>query len=190
MRHMLKVNLSFFIATLFIIVISLIPAKTDAQKKEGSMNLKLTSSEFKEGQLIPPKYTCDGIDISPPLSWNGAPDGVKTWALIVDDPDAPAKVWVHWVIYNIDSSITQLPEHIPATGTLKNGAMQGLNDFRNYGYGGPCPPSGTHHYRFTLYALDTRLNLKPGASKPQLLKAMEGHILSEIRLIGLYKRNR
>lgn len=154
------------------------------------MKLELMSNVIKENQLIPPKYTCDGKNISPPLSWKGAPDGTKTWALILDDPDAPAKIWVHWVIYNIDSSITQLSEHLPTTDSLSNGALQGINDFGHFGYGGPCPPSGTHHYRFTLYALDTRLNLKAGATKSQLLDAMKGHILAETKLIALYKRNR
>ncbi len=154
------------------------------------MKLELTSSAFKENQMIPSKYTCDGINISPPLSWIGTPNGTKSWALICDDPDAPAKTWVHWVIYNINSSISQLTEHLPMKDTLQNGAFQGINDFGHYGYGGPCPPSGTHHYRFTLYAVDAKLNLKAGASKAQLLKALDGHIIAETKLTALYKRNR
>lgn len=173
-----------------IILLQFIPQKVNAQHKEKHMKPELTSSAFNEGQMIPSQYTCDGSNISPPLSWSSTPDGTKTWALVCDDPDAPAKTWVHWVIYNIDASITQLREHLPTTDTLQNGAYQGLNDFGHYGYGGPCPPSGTHHYRFTLYAVDAKLDLKPGASKTQLLKALDGHIITETKLIGLYKRNR
>ena len=187
MENQLYGHLSSLLILLFVIFISV--PEGYAQTKEDNMNLELISSVLKENQLIPSKYTCDGRDISPPLSWRGTPEGTKTWAIIVDDPDAPAKTWVHWVIYNIDASITQLPEHLPTTDTLSDGALQGLNDFGHFGYGGPCPPSGTHHYRFTLYAVDIRLNLKAGASKPQLLDAMKGHILAETRLIALYKRN-
>lgn len=188
----MRQRITGYVVPLFILVsvafLSVPEAK--AQKKGNKMTPELMSNVIKEDQLIPSKYTCDGMNISPPISWRGTPKGTKTWALILDDPDAPAKTWVHWVIYNINASLTQLPEHLPTTDTLSNGALQGINDFGHYGYGGPCPPSGTHHYRFTLYALDTRLNLKVGASKAQLLEAMKGHILAETRLIALYKRNR
>jgi Raf kinase inhibitor-like YbhB/YbcL family protein len=153
-----------------------------------SMEIKLKSSAFKEGGMIPSEYTCDGKNISPSLSWEGVPAGAKSIALICDDPDAPMGTWVHWVIYNLPATIKELPSNIPPTKTLENGARQGINDFRKIGYGGPCPPGGTHRYYFKIYALDTQLDLEPGVTKAQLLKAMEGHILAQGQLMGKYKR--
>ncbi len=150
--------------------------------------MKLTSPAFEEGGKIPPQYTCDGKDISPPLQWSEVPAGTKSFALICDDPDAPMGTWVHWVIFNIPDSVRQLPEAVPTTEHLKDGSMQGTNDFKRSGYGGPCPPGGTHRYYFKLYALDTVLNLKAGATKAQLLEAMKGHILAEAQLMGKYGR--
>ena len=150
--------------------------------------MEITSSEFKEGSSIPGKYTCDNIDVSPPLEWSQVPAGVKTFALICDDPDAPGATWVHWVIFNIPGNLRDLSENIPATETLGNGAVQGKNDFGKIGYGGPCPPGGTHRYYFKLYALDKELDLKPGITKKDLLKAIEGHILDEVHLMGRYRR--
>ncbi len=152
------------------------------------MNMRISSTVFEEGGMIPARYTCDGADISPPLSWSGIPEETRSLALISDDPDAPAGVWVHWVVYNIPSASTGLPERVPKEKTLTDGSLQGSNDFRRIGYGGPCPPSGTHRYFFKLYALDQRLDLAPGASKAQLLTAMEGHILGEVQLMGKYQR--
>lgn len=152
------------------------------------MAITLTSSAFEEGGMIPRKYTCDDIDVSPPLAWDAVPDGTKSLALICDDPDAPVGTWVHWVVFNIPSEVYDLAENQPHEETLPNGATQGRNDFRNIGYGGPCPPSGTHRYFFKLYALDTLLDLKPGATKKDLLKAMEGHILAQAQLMGRYRR--
>ncbi|NOX87639.1 MAG: YbhB/YbcL family Raf kinase inhibitor-like protein [Calditrichaeota bacterium] len=162
--------------------------KVEAKKGGSVKTMKLTSSVFEEGSMIPSKYTCDGADVSPPLAWSDVPDKTKSFALISDDPDAPMGTWVHWVIYNIPDSVRQLPEGVPADEKLKNGAVQGTNDFRRIGYGGPCPPSGVHRYYFKLYALDTMLNLKPGATKAELLKAMEGHILGKTELMGKYSR--
>ena len=150
--------------------------------------IKLTSSAFKEGDFIPRKYTCDDINISPPLEWQGIPDNTKSIALICDDPDAPMGTWVHWVIYNIPVKINNLAENIPGDKVLETGALQGTNDFRKTGYGGPCPPGGTHRYYFKIYALDGELELNPGATKGELLHVMEGHILSEGKLIGKYSR--
>jgi len=150
--------------------------------------IQLTSSAFKEGELIPSKYTCDGEDISPPLSWSNVPKGTKSLALICDDPDAPIGTWIHWVVYNIPPTVNQLPEGIPATEAIPNGAKQGISDFKRLGYGGPCPPSGTHRYFFKLYALDTQLQLKSEATKEDLVGAMEGHTLGTGQLIGKYKR--
>ncbi len=152
------------------------------------MDIILKSTAFGEEEMIPKKYTCDGMDVSPPLSWDSVPDGTMSLALICDDPDAPMGTWVHWVLFNIPANIRELPENVPSQKILSNGAIHGTNDFRNFGYGGPCPPSGTHRYYFKLYALDTELSPEAGASKAELLKAMEGHILAEGQLMGKYGR--
>lgn len=145
--------------------------------------LKLSSPAFKHNQQIPSKYTCDGKDVNPPLAIESVPAGAKSLALIVDDPDAPAGTWVHWVVWNIAIGTKEIREHaVPA------GAAQGMNDFRKRDYGGPCPPSGTHRYFFKLYALDTMLNLDGSATKAALERAMKGHIIAQTELVGLYKR--
>jgi Raf kinase inhibitor-like YbhB/YbcL family protein len=152
------------------------------------MAITITSPAFSEGDMIPRQYTCDGEDISPPLAWTGVPEGTKTLALICDDPDAPVGTWVHWVIFNIPPKTEGLAANIAPKGTIEIGAKHGTNDFRKLGYGGPCPPGGTHRYFFKLYALDAETALDPGVTKAQLLKAMEGHILAEGQLMGRYKR--
>ncbi len=154
------------------------------------MRIQVESAAFTEGGMIPKKYTCDGQDISPPLSWSGAPEGTKSLALISDDPDAPVGTWVHWVMYDIPADVSGLPENVPPNEKLENGAVQGTSSFGRIGYGGPCPPGGTHRYYFKLYALDTMLNLSPGAKKEAVLEAMEGHILAQGELMGRYKRAR
>ena len=150
--------------------------------------MDLNSSAFNSGEMIPRKYTCDGVDISPPLEWDSVPAGTKSFALICDDPDAPMGTWVHWVYYDIPPEIKALPENVASKEHPANGGKQGTNDFRKIGYGGPCPPSGTHRYYFKLYALDVMLNLAPGATKKQLLKEMEKHMLGEAQLMAKYKR--
>jgi Raf kinase inhibitor-like YbhB/YbcL family protein len=153
------------------------------------LGLKLQSAAFKEGERIPDKYTCNGENISPPLSWNKAEKSYKSWALTVEDPDAPRGIFAHWVIYNISPEVTSLPEAVPTTEKVRNGALQGKNSALKLGYSGPCPPPGpVHHYNFNLYALDNMLNLSVGASKQQLLDAMQGHIVSQGKLIGIYQR--
>jgi Raf kinase inhibitor-like YbhB/YbcL family protein len=152
------------------------------------MDIKLTSSAFEEGGMIPSKYTCDGQDISPPLTWDDVPANTESIAVICDDPDAPMGTWVHWVLFNIPPDVTSLPEGVPRQKTLSNGARHGQNDFRNFGYGGPCPPGGTHRYYFKLYALDTAFNLEAGITKSRLVDAMKGHILAEGQLMGKYRR--
>lgn len=153
------------------------------------MSMTLTSPAFQNGGDIPKKYTCDGSDISPPLRWENPPAGTKSFALISDDPDAPVGTWIHWVIYDIPPGAGELKEAIPTTETLENGGRQGSNDFKKAAYGGPCPPRGSYHrYFFKLYALDSATNLKPRATKQQLIDAMKGHILAEAQLIGRYKR--
>lgn len=146
----------------------------------------LMSSAFSNNDMIPSQYTCDGQNISPALQWLHAPAGTKSFALIVDDPDAPKKVWVHWIVFNIPSKITQLSENVKTDNFLL-----GATDFNGaQKYGGPCPPSGIHHYYFTLYALDTLLDLPAGTNKEALVKAMEGHILGKAQLIGTYQRKK
>ncbi|AXA35023.1 hypothetical protein BRCON_0246 [Candidatus Sumerlaea chitinivorans] len=152
------------------------------------VKFELTSTAFRAGEMIPSKYTCDGPDVSPPLAWTGVPQGTQSLALIVDDPDAPRGTWVHWVLYDIPAQESSLPEAVPPDPQLKNGARNGKNDFQRLGYGGPCPPSGTHRYFFKLYALDKKLGLPSGATKAEVLKAMEGHILGQAELMGTYKR--
>jgi Raf kinase inhibitor-like YbhB/YbcL family protein len=151
--------------------------------------MKLTSTAFVEGQLIPQKYACDGKDISPPLKWSGAPIGAKSFALIADDPDAPAGTWVHWVVYDLPATASELPEDIAKTQFIVGNAKQGLNDFKRLGYGGPCPPPGkAHRYVFKIYALDTLLEIKPGSTKKEIEAAMGNHILDHAQLIGTYQR--
>ena len=164
--------------------------KTATSKKENAaMTIELTSPAFAEGELIPAKHTCDGEDASPPLNWTGVPGAAKSLALICDDPDAPMGTWVHWVIYGLPPMVADLAENVPTTETLANGARQGINDFNRIGYGGPCPPSGRpHRYFFKLYALDAEIPLKARATKKDLLRAMEGHILAEGQLMGKYQR--
>ena len=163
--------------------------EVDSTKEGGKkMVITVTSSAFEEASMIPSKYTCDGENISPPLKWEGAPDGTESFALISDDPDAPMKTWVHWVMWNIPADVKELPENIPPDKTLPNGSSQGITDFKRHGYGGPCPPSGNHRYYFRIYALDTELGLVNTSTKKDLLKAMEGHIIAEGHLMGKYKR--
>lgn len=163
-------------------------APVTSPTQEQKMEIKLTSSAFKEGEAIPRQYTCDGVNISPPLEWSGAPKTAKTVAIIADDPDAPAGTWVHWVLYNLPAENIGLVENVPATETMKAGGLQGKNDFGKIGYGGPCPPSGTHRYFFKIYALDAELPLKAGATKADLEKAMQGHTLAQGQLMGTYSR--
>lgn len=150
--------------------------------------MEIKSRAFGNGEMIPVKYTCDGADFSPPLEWTAGPAGTKSFALICDDPDAPMGTWVHWVIYDIPPTTLMLAEGITREKELPGGGTQGINDFRKIGYGGPCPPGGTHRYFFRLYALDTVLGLKPGITRDHLLKAMKGHILAEAQTMGTYRR--
>ncbi len=153
------------------------------------MSIHITSPAFTEGNPIPRKYTCDAEDLSPPLNWSGVPAEAKSLALIADDPDAPVGTWVHWVIFNLPPSLAGLPEGIAKTPMVEGLGLQGNNDFRRSGYGGPCPPRGKpHRYFFKLYALDTSLALGAGATKADVEKAMRGHILAQGQLMGTYGR--
>jgi len=158
------------------------------EKGSEKMEIIIESSAFQEGGMIPLKYTCDGINVSPPLKWSDPPEGTKSLALISDDPDAPMGIWVHWVVYNIPPALKEFPENIPSSKVVDSGAIQGTTDFGRIGYGGPCPPSGTHRYFFKLYALDDKLNLDPGATKQQVVDAMKGHVIAGGQLMGRYKR--
>jgi Raf kinase inhibitor-like YbhB/YbcL family protein len=176
----------FPVTALMALFVAACGAGNNENPLEVKINIQLTSTAFADGQPIPQKYTCDGSDVSPQLAWTGAPPNTKSFALIADDPDAPVGTWVHWVIYNLPPDTTALAEDTPKSDSLPNGAKQGLNDFKNTGYGGPCPPPGKpHRYFFKLYVLDTA-GLPGGLTKKQLLKAMDGHILAQGQLMGTY----
>ena len=156
------------------------------------MSLAISSTAFSNGAKIPKKYTCEGNDMSPPLAWSDAPAGTKAFALIVDDPDAPdpkapKMTWVHWVLYDLPADAKALPE-AAKTAALPAGTREGTNDFKRTGYGGPCPPVGSHRYFFKIYALDAALGDLGKPSKADLEKAMQGHILAHAELIGTYQK--
>ncbi len=156
---------------------------------EGREAMNLQSPAFEPEDLIPARYSCDGEDISPELNWSGAPPETASFVLIADDPDAPAGTWVHWVLYDLPPSLSGLPEAVPAVESLDGGGTHGENSWRRLGYGGPCPPGGTHRYFFKLYALDSVLGLPPGATKAEVLQAIEGRVLGQTELMGRYSRN-
>jgi Raf kinase inhibitor-like YbhB/YbcL family protein len=159
------------------------PAGDENGAPPEEVEMELTSAAFADGGTIPADYSCDGQDISPALSWSGAPQGTQSFALILDDPDSPGGDFTHWVIFNIPADATGLE------AATTDGALQGENDFGTIGYRGPCPPSGSsHHYRFTLYALDIILELDAGATRAQLLDVMASHILAQAELVGVYQR--
>ena len=157
--------------------------------KGGNMSIIVESPAFQQKQSIPMKYTCDGSDISPPLAWKNIPEKTKSIVVICDDPDSPAGTWVHWVCYDIPLSIDSFNENIPKTDSLPVGGKQGMTDFGRVGYGGPCPPSGTHRYFFKVFALDVVLGLPAGKSKKDIERAMKGHVLAWGELVGKYSRN-
>ena len=160
------------------------PAATTGQ------GFSLRSAAFQPDGPIPPAQTCDGADTSPPLAWSGAPEGTKAFALIVHDPDAPAGDWLHWTAWNIPSTAHALPAAVAKQESLPDGTRQGLNDFGAPGYGGPCPPSGTHHYVFELHALDAMLTLPADASRDQIETAVRSHLLATTSLTGTYRRQK
>lgn len=150
--------------------------------------MKIESPAFEKNTVIPRDFTCDGPDKSPPLTWKDTPRGTKSLALVVEDPDAPGGTFLHWLLYDIPGSEDHLDPDLPRSKNLANGAKQGVNDFRTIGYGGPCPPGGTHRYLFKLYALDKVLDLEAGTTKEKLFKSMEGHVLEESECVGRYSR--
>lgn len=180
---------SGFVRMIFVVLCGLIFTNGAAGTMAGGEHeMKLISTAFSEGAMIPEAYTCDGADISPALAWSDVPDGVKTFALVCDDPDAPVGDWVHWVIYNIPGEVRKLQEKLPVTDSLADGVCQGINDFRKTGYGGPCPPRGVHRYYFRLYALDVALPCGTKMTKKKLQLAVKGHVLTEAVLMGRYRR--
>ena len=153
------------------------------------MVFAISSSSFSNGSEIPKKFTCDGADLSPQLSWTAAPGAAQTFALIADDPDAPSGTWTHWIFYDVPASTTSLPEGAGKGERVTGGGAQGRNDFHKLGYNGPCPPPGKpHRYFFRLYAVDRSLKLKPGASRRELEQAMQGHVLGQAEWMGRYQR--
>jgi Raf kinase inhibitor-like YbhB/YbcL family protein len=177
------------IASLTVILLSLSFGELVFGEDAVMEKITITSSAFNEGEMIPSEHTCDGANVSPPLQWTGVPKNAKSLALISDDPDAPSGDWVHWVVYDLPPSLSQLAAAIPEGKSLSDKGFQGRTDFGRIGYGGPCPPRGIHRYFFKVYALDTMLRLKPGATKKELLEAMQGHVLAEGQLMGRYQRN-
>jgi Raf kinase inhibitor-like YbhB/YbcL family protein len=154
-----------------------------------SSKLSIQSAAFAANGPIPVTYTCSGDNRSPALTWSGVPMGTKTVALVVRDPDAPMGSWVHWVLYNLPANVTELPTGIPRIATLRNGAVQGVNDGGTMGYQGPCPPQGpAHHYHFRLYALDNKLDLAAGAKASEVEQAIKGHVLASADLVGMFAR--
>ncbi len=185
----MRVFLIIVLLVLFSGCISDQPEETQTDEETIMKQISISSDAFKAGTSLPAEHTCDGEDRSPTLSWDTIPAGTQSIALTADDPDAPGKTFVHWVIYNIPASSTGLPAAVPKNKTLDDGSLQGNNDFGRIGYNGPCPPPGKpHRYFFRVYALDTTLSLKSGATKSQLEAAMSGHILAQGEMVGKYGR--
>jgi Raf kinase inhibitor-like YbhB/YbcL family protein len=176
----MKPNASF--KSIFFLLIFVFTA--GISKSQTTTKFKLTSTAFEEGKLIPARYTCDSTNVSPALGWSGFPEKTKSFAIIMDDPDAPMGIWVHWVIYNIPSTVTQLKEK-NAAAEIK--AIDGINSWDEKGYNGPCPPGGSHHYEFKLYALDKLLIETKAMTKEELLNEMKGHVLGEVTLTGIFR---
>jgi Raf kinase inhibitor-like YbhB/YbcL family protein len=165
------------------------PANIETAAEGKPSTIELWSSAFENDSLIPGKYTCDGKNVSPALSWSGVPEGAISLALICDDPDAPMGTWVHWILYGIPPGLDSLPEGVPARDTVLQGMRQGMTSFRSVGYRGPCPPEGgPHRYYFKLYALDTPVDMGSGKTKEDLLAVMEEHIIAQGQLMGRYQR--
>ena len=164
------------------------PAQVQASGQESAVKIEITSSAFRNGEAIPVDYSCNGKGISPSLTWTEPPAGTQSFALIMDDPNAPGGTWVHWVLYNIPASSRGLSEGLPADANLSDGSVQGKTSAGSTGYHGPCPPSGTHHYFFKLYALDTAIPSSTNVDKKALLTAMDGHMLAGIQLMGTFSR--
>lgn len=164
------------------------PHRSSSTNRSISKTMMLESSAFSPEGAIPSKYTCNGENVSPALRWNEPPGGTQRFVLIVDDPDAPGGTFIHWLLYDLPAETRELPEAIPPDPILLTGGVQGRNGFDRYGYGGPCPSRGTHRYVFKLYAIDTVLDLPPGASEADVVEAMQGHVLADAELVGKYQK--
>lgn len=177
-------------ALLFVSSCTTVTTTQPTETTEADMPLELKSDAFVSGQSIPAKYACTGKNISPPLAWGETPAGTRSLTLIMDDPDAPGGTWIHWLLYNISADVHSLQEDLPVTGKNSdpNAIYSGRNSWGNIGYGGPCPPSGTHRYYFRLYALDTLISLLPGAAQEDVLREMDGHILAQAELMGTFSK--
>ncbi len=176
-------------ATALLLLLSFNEPIVPPEAGAGGAAWELKSTAFSAGGDIPQKFSCDGEDVSPALTWSDPPAGTESMALIADDPDAPMGTWVHWVAYDLPAEARRLPERVARRNEIQGGGRQGVNDFPTIGYRGPCPPAGKpHRYFFKLYALDRKLNLKAGASKQDVEKAMQGHILGKAELVGRYQR--
>ena len=189
----MRATLCPMIALGFGVALAAEPAPPPPPKEAPKVAFELKSTAFAANGAIPVEHTCDGKDLSPPLSWSGAPAGTKSFALIMDDPDAPPGTWVHWVLYDLPGTTTSLPAGVARGEKLEGGGVQGLcwgvESFTRVGYYGPCPPAGSpHHYHFKLYALGAALGLTPKSTKDRVLKAMEGHVLAETELVGVFGR--
>jgi Raf kinase inhibitor-like YbhB/YbcL family protein len=166
---------------------AVIPLPSD-EPEASSLQFSMTSPAFSQGEPIPTQYTCDGEDISPPLAWQNPPEDTQSFALIADDPDAPSGTWVHWVLYNLPADARGVPQGVPTENELSGGGQHGSNSWNRLGYGGPCPPGGTHRYFFKLYAVDTILDLEPGVRKDALTQGLDGHVLAQTEIMGTYSR--
>lgn len=185
---MLKYNEKVSIIFCILIITALTIAQT--KKQEGKVKINITSDSFKESELIPSKYTCDDKNISPQLAWDKPSDKIKTFAIIAEDPDAPGGNFIHWVAFNIPANVLDLPEDVTPIKNIPEEVLFGTNNFGHIGYGGPCPPSGTHRYFFRIYGLDSAMHLEAGSEKMDLINAMKNHIIAEGELMGKYSRKK
>lgn len=183
---MLKGKPVFAFILASILLAGSVRAADPAAPKKKRTTLQLESLSFKDNGTIPARFTCAGENVSPEMEWKNGPAKTKSYALICEDPDAPLQEWVHWVVFNIPKNVFALTEALPRDERFPNGISQGVNDFKNIGYGGPCPPAGAHRYYFKLYALDKVLDLNAGSLRSQVEKAMKGHILAWTQIMGLY----
>lgn len=177
-----------WIALTLVVPVAAFAAGNGESKEGGTTTMQLSSTAFASETTIPVKFTCKGEDISPPLQWTNVPQGVKSFALLVEDPDAPMGIWIHWVYFNIPASTRSLSEALPSGARLHDGSVQGVGSAGEHRYQGPCPPSGRHRYFFKLFALDTTLGIAPSANKQRLLDAMKGHVLAEGQLMGYFSK--
>lgn len=188
MQNYLRRGIWFvFLLTIFFSTINTFPQQEKGMIK---MEIIIESRSFEDGGIIPSKYTCDGVNISPQLSWSCSVEDVKTYAVIVEDPDAPSGNFTHWIVYNIPSRINTLLENSTPAKNVPDEVLMGTNDFGRIGYGGPCPPSGTHRYFFRIYGLSTAVHLDSGATLKDVMKKMEGHIIARGELMGKYQRQK